>query len=93
MPVKCYVYVKVLLILSEFLSKTLKLYFLPDSFTFSYLPCNFSGPDSVVGIATGYELDGPGIESRWGRDFPYMSRPVLGPTQPPVRWVPDFSRG
>ena len=32
------------------------------------------GPVSVVGIATGYELDGPGIESRWGgeifRTFP-----------------------
>ena len=24
-----------------------------------------SGPGSVVGIATGYRLDGPGIESRW----------------------------
>jgi hypothetical protein len=24
------------------------------------------GPDSVVGLATGYGLDGPGIESRWG---------------------------
>ena len=23
-----------------------------------------------VGIATGYGLDGPGIESLWGRDFP-----------------------
>ena len=23
-----------------------------------------------VGIATGYGLDGPGIESRWQRDFP-----------------------
>ena len=28
------------------------------------------GPGSVVGIATGYGLEGPGIESRWGRDFP-----------------------
>jgi len=27
------------------------------------------GPGSVVGIVTGYGLDGPGIESRWGRDF------------------------
>jgi hypothetical protein len=27
------------------------------------------GRDNVVGIATRYELDGPGIESRWGRDF------------------------
>ena len=24
------------------------------------------GPGSVVGIATGYRLDGQGIESRWG---------------------------
>jgi hypothetical protein len=24
------------------------------------------GPGSSVGIATGYGLDGPGIESRWG---------------------------
>ena len=30
----------------------------------------FCGPGSSVGIATDYGLDGPGIESRWGRDFP-----------------------
>jgi hypothetical protein len=28
------------------------------------------GPGTSVGIATDYGLDGPGIESRWGRDFP-----------------------
>ena len=38
------------------------------------------GRDSSVGIATHYGLDGPGIESRWGRDFPHPSRPALGPT-------------
>jgi len=27
------------------------------------------GPGSSVGIATDYRLDGPRIESRWGRDF------------------------
>ena len=42
---------------------------------------------SSVGIATRYELDGPGIEFRWGRDFPHLSRPVLGPTQPPTQWA------
>jgi hypothetical protein len=51
------------------------------------------GRDSVVSIATRYELDGPGIESRWGRDFQHPSRPALGPTQPSVQWVPGHSRG
>ena len=41
------------------------------------------GRHSSVGIATRYGLDGPGIESRSGRDFPQQSRPALGPNQPP----------
>ena len=51
------------------------------------------GRDSSVGIATRYELDGPGIESRWGRDFSQPSRPALEPTQPPIQWVPGHFRG
>ena len=52
-----------------------------------------AGPVSVVGIATGYGLDGPGIESRWGRDFPHLFRPTLGPTHPPVQWYLFFLGG
>ena len=51
------------------------------------------GPGRSVGKATPYGVDGPGIESRWGRDFPHLSRPALRPTQPPVQWIPDLSRG
>jgi hypothetical protein len=44
----------------------------------------YGGPGSIgiVSIANGYGLDGLGIKSRWGRDFPHLSRTVLGPTQP-----------
>ena len=46
-----------------------------------------NGTGSVVGIVTGYRLDGPGFESRWRRNFPHLSIPALGPTQLPVQWV------
>jgi len=51
------------------------------------------GRDSAVPIATRYGLDGLGIISRWGRDFPHPSRSTLGSSQPPIPKVPSFSRG
>jgi len=39
---------------------------------------DISGPGSVVGVATGYGLDGPGVESRWGARY---SAPVQTGTE------------
>ena len=64
-----------------------------ESQDFIVVVCDLSRPGSSVGRATGYGMDGPRIETRRGRDFPNLSRPALGPTQPPVQWVPRLSRG
>jgi hypothetical protein len=45
-----------------------------------YLASGQWGQNGVVGIATRYGLDGPGIESRLGRDLVHPCRPDLWPT-------------
>jgi hypothetical protein len=41
---------------------------------------------SSAPFALCYRLDGRGVESRWGRDFPHLSRSTVGSTQPPIQW-------
>jgi hypothetical protein len=46
--------------------------------------------DSSVCIATGYGLDGRGSFSGRDKRFSLLhnARPALGPTHPPIHWVP-----
>ena len=53
---------------------------------------NTRGPGSSVGIATDYVLDGPG-SNPGGDEIFRPSWPALGPTQPPIKWVPGLSQG
>jgi hypothetical protein len=72
--------------------RTIQINHVPVATIFQNVQLN-SGPGIVDGIAIGYGLDGPGIKFRWGRDFPQLSTPDLGPTQPTVQWLPGLSRG
>jgi len=69
-----------------------KLSFFTLDLKFSLSISKISGPGSSVGIANDYGLDGPGSNPGWDEIF-RQSRPALGPTQPPVKWVPGLSQG
>jgi hypothetical protein len=65
----------------------LEKFFMLKPFQISVFSFQNCGPGSVVGIATGYGLDGPRIESRWGARF---SVPVhTGPGAHPASCTMD----
>jgi len=59
---------------------------------FAYTPGISCGPGSSVGIPTDNGLDSSGSNPGGDESF-RPSRPSLGPTQPPLKWVPGISRG
>ena len=61
-------------------------------FNFVKLFMRKGGPGSSVGIATDYALEGPGSNPGGDKIF-RVSRPALGSTQPPVKWITGLSRG
>ena len=61
-----------------------------DSFNLRSLQTR--GPGSSVDIVTGYGVDGPGSNTG-GDEIFRLSRPALGPTLSPVKWIPGLSPG
>jgi hypothetical protein len=61
------------------------------SAVFIEVPLSCRSRDSAVGVATRYRLEDWGVVVQvpvGSRIFSTSSRPAVGPTQPPIKWVP-----
>jgi len=52
----------------------------------------FVDRDSSVARESRYGLDGSWIEFRWGVRLSLPVQNALGPTQPPMQWVPGLCK-
>jgi hypothetical protein len=75
-------------------NENLQVQFLLNIFTREVSNLYENEPGSSVSIVSGYEVDDRAIEVRSPAEakgflpVASVSRPALGPTQPPVQWVP-----
>jgi hypothetical protein len=56
-----------------------------------FMPSKLRSQDSSASIATRLRAGQPGFNSQQGQEiflFSVVSRPTLGPIQPPIQWVP-----
>jgi hypothetical protein len=54
---------------------------------------NLRGPGYLSRHSDSLRAGRSGDRIQWGRDVPHLSRPALGPIQPPIQWVPALFRG
>jgi len=68
----------------RYMLSTVVFRYMLSAVVFTYTLCTvvFCGPGSSVGVATGYGLDGPGIESQWGKIFHTCPDQRWGPPSP-----------
>jgi len=90
-PVLTYLFPKCLISKTPFTQRTTNTLNCTPSITGQFLTTYLL--HSSVSIAIRYGLDGPGMKSQWGQNFLHPSRPTVGPTQPPIQWVPGLSQG